>query len=156
MKRNGIFQTLFTLSIILKGIDGVVELVGGLVFVILKKQHILDIIFGFLNYDLFKIPNETILEWVTYVSNELTTSVKILISMILICNGVIKIVLSINLLLKNLVAFPISIAFLIILLIYQIIQTFYTPSLFLNLFNVFDFIVILLIWREYTRLKKQN
>lgn len=154
MGKRRFFQTLFTLSIALKGIDGVLELIGGLVFIILKKQHIINILSRFFHYDLFNIPNQTILKWVTYISNGLTTNIKIFISVVLICSGFIKILLSVSLLLRKLIAFPIALGFLVVLFIYQMAQMFYTPSLFLNFFNFFDAIVILVIWREYIHLKR--
>ncbi len=154
MKNNRIVHILFNISMILKWIDGFFELLGGLAFVILKKEHILRLISHILNYNLFNIPNETISRWVTEISNALTTNIKIFISIILICNGAIKIILATSLLLKKLFAFPLAVAFLIILLLYQIIQMFYTPSLYLGLFNLFDSAVILVIWLEYQHLKK--
>lgn len=155
-KKQRLVHILFTLSLVLKAIDGFIEFAGGLVFVFLKNADIIDLISKFLHYNLFKISNEKILDWVTYLSREFTTSIHIFISVILICSGFTKLVLALTLLMRKLFAFPFTLIFLCLLLIYQIVQTFYTPSLILYAFNIIDFIVILVIWREYIHLKKVN
>lgn len=155
-KEHRFLQFLFTLTIVLKGIDGLFELIGGLFFVILKTPKLIDIISDILNYNIFHIPNDTIFDWVEKVSHALDTHVKVFIAILLIGNGVIKIALSINLLIRKLIVFPISIFFLILLLIYQTLQFIHTPSIYLFLFNLYDTIIIYVIWREYLYLKKQG
>jgi uncharacterized membrane protein len=151
-----VLQILFNISIVLKGVDGLIELIGGVLFAILEKEVILKLIIDFLSYDLFKIPNKTVLELATTVSHDLDTSIRNFIIAVLIGNGFIKIAFAIGLLLRKMFIFPISIIFLIGLLIYQIIQTFYTPSLYLIFFNLFDFAVIVVIWLQYIHLKKSK
>lgn len=153
-RKYQIFQVLFTISIVLKGIDGVVEFTGGLIFAILTKESIVNIISSFLEYDIFEIPNQTLIRWITDISHALTSNIKIFISIVLIGSGFIKFILSINLLLRKLIAFHIGFAFLITLFIYQIVQMFFTPRPFLFAMNAFDGIVIFLIWRQYVHLKK--
>lgn len=156
-KREKVFRLLFTLSMILKCIDGVFELVGGLTFEILKKESILKMISTFLKHEkTFQIPNETILKWVTSISHVLSTNLRLFLSIILIGNGIIKIVLSISLLLRKYIAFPIALIFLTGLYVYQIVQTIYTPSPFLYFLDAFDLAVILVILKEYMRLKKEK
>lgn len=147
-------QTLFSASIIIKCIDGLIELAGGLSFIILDTDTIVEMWSRLLHYNLFHIHNVEILKLVTAASNALTTNVKVFISTILICNGFAKVTMAVPLFFRKLYAFPISLIFLVILLIYSIVQTFYTPSIYLTLFNIFDAAVILVIWLEYLHLKK--
>ncbi|MBI2743904.1 MAG: DUF2127 domain-containing protein [Chlamydiales bacterium] len=145
---------LFNLAIILKGIDGLLEFVGGLFFVFLKKQGVLDSISKVLHYNLFKISNESVLDFVDYMSQMLSTSTFIFISAILIGNGVVKMLVSVGLLLRKFLAFIVAIVFLMLLLVYQIVECFYTPSLVLDMFTLFEALVIYVIWREYRYLKR--
>ena len=156
MLKRKIVQHLFNFFIFIKGIDGLIELLGGLVFILLKKEVLIRIISHIFHYDLFDIPNKVILKWVTAISNALTTNVQIFISIVLIGSGLIKMVISFNLLRRKIAIFPIAIGFLLLLYIYQIIQMFYTPSIFMYLFNLFDAIVILVIYLEYRHLKKNR
>jgi len=155
-KKKRALQFFFTLSIILKGIDGIIEFFGGLIFITLKKQSILNIVSSILHYKLFNIPNATLFKWVNEFSHIFTTDFRIFVSIVLICNGFIKVLISVSLLMKKLVAFPLAVGFLILLLIYQIIQIFYSPSYLLIILTGFDIIVIILIWKEYLFLKKNK
>src|SRR5690349_7551824 len=98
-QKKGGLGILFDLSMILKAVDGLAEFVGGIVFVSLGKSRILEIISDILYSEYFKIPTETIESWLDYLATTLTTSVETLIVLILIGNGLVKLVLAINLLL---------------------------------------------------------
>ena len=149
-------QVLFDLSMILKAVDGLAEFLGGIIFVSLGKSRILEIISDILYSEYFKIPTDTIEGWLDYLARTLTTSVETLIVLILIGNGLVKLVLAINLLLKKRWAFYWGMAFLIILIIYQIIQNLHFKSIVFNLFNVFDILVVTVIWLQYRQLMKTH
>jgi uncharacterized membrane protein len=142
---------------IFKGINGLIELAAGLTFEILPKESLLELFERFLKSEkVFQFPNETIQNWVISASHALNTNLRLFISIILIGNGVIKIILSISLLLRKFIAFPIALIFLVGLYIYQIIQTVYTPTFLLYFLDVFDLFVIAVVWKEYLRLKKER
>ena len=124
--------------------------------VTLKKEEILTLVSNILHYNLLRIPNQTIFNMVSHLSEALTANIKVFISVVLICNGLIKMILSANLLMRKMLAFPIAMVFLLLLLIYEIIQLFYTPSIYLALFILFDAIIVIVIWREYVYLKKNH
>lgn len=156
-RKEKFFELLFTLSMILKGIDGIIELLGGIAFAALNKEKMLQWFYDFLmKQKAFDISNETILNWVTAFSHALQTNVRVFITIILIGNGLIKIVMAIALLMRKYAAFPWSLFFLIVLYIYQIVQTIQSPSWFLYFFDAFDLAIILVIWKEYRRLKKDG
>lgn len=156
-RKERVFELLFSLSMVLKAIDGIIELLGGIAFAALNKEKMLQWFYDFLmNEKSFQIPNETILKWVNAFSQALSTNMRVFISVILIGNGLIKIVMAIALLMRKYGAFPWSLFFLIVLYIYQIIQTIESPSWFLYFFDAFDLAIILVIWKEYLRLKKEK
>jgi uncharacterized membrane protein len=156
-RKEKVFELLFSLSMILKGIDGIIELLGGIAFAAVNKEKMLQWFYDFLmNEKAFQISNETILKWVTAFSDALQTNVRVFITIILIGNGIIKIVMAIALLMRKYAAFPWSLFFLVLLFVYQIVQTIQSPSWFLYFFDAFDFAIILVIWKQYLLLKKDN
>jgi len=154
--KQRIYQVFFNLSMIVKGIDGVIELAGGLAFIFLNRENILNLLSHIYDYNMLDISNHTFLSLATAVSKAFETNVKNFIIVILVCNGFVKIGMSISLFMRYLKVFPVALVFLSVLFVYQIVQLFYTPSLFLILFNVFDALVILVIWAEYNQLKKSR
>ncbi len=152
--KQKLFQVLFNLSMIIKGIDGLFELAGGLAFIFLKKEHLLNLISKISHYNVLNISNHTFHKLANAASKVFETDIKNFIIVVLVCNGFIKIVIAGSLFLRIKRAFPYALVFLFALLVYQVVQMFYSPSLFLWLFNAFDALVILVIWAEYEHLKK--
>lgn len=130
-----------------------IELFGGVMFLFLNQASILNFFSHVVGYHVFRIPNRLILKWVEYISAHLTTDVRTFIAIILIISGLAKVILSINLVLRKLWAFPVAIAFLFLLIIYQTYKSFYFYSLPIQILNLVDVLIIIFIWKEYLYLK---
>jgi uncharacterized membrane protein len=146
----------FNVSLLFKSVSGLLEFLGGIFFVFLDKPKIIQIISKILHYNVFNISNKTISLLVSQASEALDTSIYVFIAIFLLGNGLFKIVLCFGLYFQKRLAFNLGIVFLIALLIYQIVQSFYTFSYTLIFFNVLDSLVILSIWQEYIYLQKSR
>ena len=148
-------RLLFTLSMIIKGIDGIVELVGGVAFAYLEKSKILNIFIAILEKEqVFQFSDDKILEWPTRLSDTLSADLHVVIAASLIGNVALKIVLCIGVLMEKFIIYPFALVFLFGLLVYQIIQTIQNPSYFLYVLDLLDIIALLLVAREFVRLRQ--
>lgn len=153
--KQRLLRLTLALSMIFKFVDGLIELVGGIAFAALDRGTIVDIFTRILEKELvFRISDETIEKWVDSLSHMLSTNVYTVICIILIGNGVVKMVIAIGVLLENHSVYVFSLIILIASLIYQIWQTVIHPSWFLFSMDLLDLIVILMIVREYLRLRQ--
>lgn len=146
----------FNFSLLFKSVSGLLEFLGGLFFVFLDKPTIIQILSNILHYNVFNVSNKTISNLVSQASEALDTSIYVFIAICLLGNGLFKIVLCSGLYFQKRMAFILGVVFLIALLIYQIVQSFYTFSYTLIFFNILDFLVILSIWQEYIYLKESR
>ncbi|MBN1778731.1 MAG: DUF2127 domain-containing protein [Candidatus Buchananbacteria bacterium] len=143
----------FITSVIIKGIDGLIELLSGLIFLFIKISTLNQFAAFITSHELTQDPNDIIANALLTATHNLSVSFKIFVGLYLLIHGLIKIVLVIALLKDKLWAYPVSIAFLIIFIFYQTGHYLHTPSLGVLLLTIFDVIVTILVWQEY---KKQT
>jgi uncharacterized membrane protein len=146
----------FAIGIILKGLDGVLELVGGafLLFVPPAQIHHLAILVT--QPELTDDPNDFIANHILQGASGLTDHVVFFTALYLLAHGVVKVVLVTALLLDKLWAYPWMIGVLVIFILYQFYQLSVTPSLGLVALTVFDILIVVLTWHEYGRHRRRR
>lgn len=147
--REKIIDRIFKLTIVLKGINGILELASGL-FLLFASKTVLSAIFTtFVRHELIEDPNDFLVNFGSAVLQDVSPTTKLLSIAYLLFHGSINIFLVIGLLRRKFWTYPAAMVFLFLITSYQTyrLARFYSPELcLLTLFNIF---IIILIWHEY-------
>jgi len=146
---------LFELGIIIKGIDGALELVGGLLLLFLSPDQISDIISFFIREELREDPADLVANLLLHSIQSVIRS-RSFAGAFLLVHGVTKLLLVAGLATNQLWSYPVGIAVFGAFTVYQIYELVHRYSFFLVIVTVLDIIVIALIFEEYGRVRTEN
>ncbi len=152
MKQETIHE-LFSASLILKGINGLLEMVGGIVFASVSLEKINYLLFFIFQGELSNDPNDFIANLILNFSQNLSVSGKIFGSIYLITHGVVKIFLVIALWKRKLWAYPLATVVFSFFIAYQLIRYTYSHFFGLIILTIIDIFVIVFIQLEYKKIK---
>jgi len=144
----------FRISLILKGLDGLLELIGGTLLLFISPQAIKSIAATLTQHELAGDPHDYIANHILHTANKATGSTTLFGALYLISHGLVKIVLVVAVLKNKLWAYPWMIAFLLIFIGYQIYRMSYKFSFGLLLLTLFDIFIVVLTVIEYKRHKQ--
>jgi uncharacterized membrane protein len=144
----------FELAILIKGIDGVLETLGGLL-ILFVPLHSLDEWLRFvLAHELSTESHDLLAHSAKHLLDVLSLSTKVFASAYLIGHGLVKIFLVYALWREKLWAFPVALWFIALFVAYQIYRYSHTHSMALLIFALIDVCVAWFIWREYLSRKE--
>ena len=143
----------FEIGVILKGLNGLLELVGGILLLVFPPSTIQRFVVGLTQNELSRDPNDFIATHLRAAAEHLSVGAQLFAAIFLLSHGVIKVLLVYALLRDELWAFPIAIAVFAAFGTYQIYRYFVQPSGWLIALTVLDMVVILLTWIEWRRVK---
>lgn len=143
----------FRISVILKGLNALVEIIGGVLAFIISKEFIIKFVFTITQEELSEDPQDFIAHYLIKSAEMLSLSSQHFFAYYLLIHGVIKISLIIGLLRNKLWAYPAALVFFALFIFYQIYRYTYTHSIWLLVLTIFDLLVIWLAWHEYKYLK---
>ncbi|HEV8380535.1 MAG TPA: DUF2127 domain-containing protein [Gemmatimonadales bacterium] len=146
----------FEVGVTLKGLNGLLELVGGVLLLAFPSSAIQRFIVGLTQNELSNDPNDFIAAHLRQAARSLSASDELFAALYLLSHGVIKAVLVYALLKGKLWAYRWAIGVFAAFGIYQIYRYFVQPSGWLIALTVLDTIVILLTWAEWRRLKSAH
>lgn len=146
----------FTIGIIFKGLDGVLELIGGALLLFVAPARIHQIAILITQPELTEDPNNFIAKHILQGATGLSEHVVFFAALYLLAHGIVKVVLVIALLMDKLWAYPWMIAVLLIFILYQLYQMTMTPSFGLAALTVFDILIVVLTWHEYGRHRRRG
>jgi uncharacterized membrane protein len=147
-----ILHRFFELGIIIKGLDGGVELVGGLLLVFLSPAAINRVVFFLVEGELKEDPTDLVANLLVHTTRS-AIQVRVPESLFLIGHGIVKLVLVAGLATNRLWSYPAAIVVFAGFTIYQIYQLTLQYSLFLETATVLDLMVILLVIAEYRHMR---
>lgn len=145
---------LFDGTVILKGINGALEIVGGLLLLFVRPETLNNLAVWATQSELSRDPHDYIASHILHSAQTLTGPTLLYASLYLLSHGIIKVILVWGLLKRLLWAYPASIAFLLLFIFYQSYQYGFNHSIGLLLLTIFDAFVLWLVWREYQRLRR--
>jgi uncharacterized membrane protein len=151
-----VLDRLYYVAILLKGIDGLLETLGGFLFLFVSRAAMNDAIIALTQHELLEDPDDWIANSLRQAFGHLSTGEKAFGGVYLLTHGLIKVFLVMGLLRDKLWAFPINLAFLGVFMGYQVYRLWLHFSAALQLLSVLDLGVALLIWREYTFAKRRT
>jgi uncharacterized membrane protein len=150
-KPHDLLDRTFAVGIVLKGLDGVLEVVGGLLLLFVSPAAINRIVTNLTRHELSDDPHDFIARHLLAAAHGLTGSAVLFGALYLLLHGAVKIVLVTALLLNKLWAYPWMIGFLIAFIVYQLYRMTFAPTVGLAALTVFDAFIVWLTWREYRK-----
>jgi len=150
-KAKDLLDRTFEIGIILKGLDGILELLGGALLLAVSPATINRIVGGLTQHELSEDPGDLIATHLLRLSHGLTGSAVGFAAAYLLVHGIVKVVLVAALLRNKLWAYPWMIAFLIVFIGYQLYRIALHPTLGLSALTIFDAFIVWLTWREYRK-----
>ena len=139
---------LFELAIFVKGVDGVLETIGGLL-ILFVPLHSLDTLVRWLLAHELSESRDWVARAVEHLLDSLSLNSKLFASIYLIGHGLVKIFLVYALWREKLWAFPVALWFLALFVVYQLYRFTHTHSTALLILALLDVCVGWFIWREY-------
>jgi uncharacterized membrane protein len=147
-----ILKTVFRTGITLKGIDGALEIVGGVLLWIVRPSATNALLRVLSQHDLSRDPHDFIALRLLRTSEILLSSNRLFPSLFLLSHGIAKVVLVIAMWMKQLWSYPLTILVFSAFSAYQIYRCSHTHSIALFILTIFDVVVIALTWQQWRQL----
>ncbi|MEZ2388325.1 DUF2127 domain-containing protein [bacterium RCC_150] len=147
--KRSVWDKTFRISLVLKGLDGVLELLGGILLLMVSPQQIGAIVRSLTQHELSEDPHDLIANALVHATSNLPASASLFGAAYLLLHGLVKVVLVWAVLKDKLWAYPWMIAFLLVFIVYQAYKILVSFSWGLTLLTAFDIFIVWLTWREY-------
>ncbi len=145
---------IFDISLILKGLHSIIEIIGGFLILFISQQFIINTVLSITQEELSDDPKDFFSNYLIHSAQQLSVSSQHFIAFYLLSHGIIKGFLVINLFKEKMWAYPLAIGVFSLFGVYQIFEFTRTGSLWLLALTALDLIVIVLTWHEYSYMKK--
>lgn len=139
----------FEVAILIKGIDGMLQLIGGFVLLAVPLLTINNLISQIVAHELAGESDDLISRAILHAVHELPAGTKTFATVYLLAHGCVKLFMVYALWREKLWAFPVALSIIGTFVVYQIYRFAHTHSLALLAFTVIDIAICWLIWREY-------
>jgi uncharacterized membrane protein len=139
----------FRVGITLKGLDGLLETLAGLLLLVARPEVLARIVQDIGNSNWLWDVNGYVADHLLQASERLTSGGKMFAAVFLLAHGLAKVILVVGLWLDRLWAYPLLMGVLSAFIVFQMHRYERTHSATMLIFSVFDALVIYLTWREY-------
>jgi uncharacterized membrane protein len=140
----------FKIGLVLKGLDGVLEVAGGFLLLFLSPQAIEHLVRMLTAHELRQDPHDLVARYLLHTTAHLHHGTTLFGAVYLLSHGIAKIVLVALVLRNKLWAYPWLIGLLLAFIAYQLYEiTAVHFSAGLTALSVFDAALVWLTWREY-------
>ncbi|WP_313811658.1 DUF2127 domain-containing protein [Glutamicibacter sp.] len=147
--RISLMDRVFWISLLLKGIDGLLEIIGGILFLLVKPEQLDALVRVLTQHELAEDPGDFLANSLLRASGGLTLEASWFAAAYLLLHGAVKVVLVWAVLKNRLWAYPWMIAFLVIFIGYQSYQLVTSFSIGMFFLTIFDLFVVWLTVREF-------
>lgn len=156
MQKARLVHLLFDISVISKGIDGALEVIGGALLWFVSPGKLNNLVRMLTQHELSEDPHDRVANYLLTSAQHLSAGTKGFAAAYLLWHGVVKVALVTGLLLKKRWAYPVAIVAFTGFLVYQLYRYSHTSSPELLVLSVVDVVVIMLTWLEYRRLRASH
>lgn len=139
----------FEIGIILKGVNGLAEIVGGLLLLAVTPSQIRGLARTLTQGELSEDPHDFVATHLLHTTSGLTGSALTFGAIYLLLHGVVKVVLVVALLLNRMWAYPWMIGVLVAFIGYQLYRIALQPTAGLIALTLFDALIVALTIREW-------
>jgi uncharacterized membrane protein len=150
-KPKDTLDRVFEVGIIAKGLNGLAELVGGLLLLFVTPGRIYHLVALLTQGELSEDPHDLIAHYLLHTAHGLSGGAVLFGAVYLLTHGAVKVALVIALLFNKLWAYPCMIVVLLVFIGYQLYRIALHPGAGLIALTVFDAVIVALTWREYRR-----
>ena len=146
-------QFAFRISLFLKGLFALGQIIGGMVAFFVSKAFLLRTVGVLTEGELTEDPHDLIANYLLHSAQRLSGGTQLFVALYLLSHGGIKLWLIIGLLREKLWYYPIAIVIFAAFIFYQLYRFSFTHSVWWLLITALDLIVIGLTWHEYRYLR---
>ena len=139
----------FRVSLVLKGLDGVLELVGGILLLLVSPAQMGAVVRFLTQHELSEDPHDLIATTLVHLAGTMTVSATLFGAIYLLLHGLVKVVLVWAVLKDKLWAYPWMVAFLLVFIAYQGYEIVVAFSWGMVLLTAFDIFIVWLTLHEY-------
>jgi uncharacterized membrane protein/ABC-type glycerol-3-phosphate transport system permease component len=149
VRREATLYRLFEIGVWGKGIDGVLEIVGGALLLVVSPTLLNQWVIVLTQHELDEDPHDLIATLARRSVVQLSANTQLFASFYLLLHGLVKVGLMVGLLRGKRWAYPAAIAFLGLFIAYQCYQLSNHYSSGLLVLTLFDAAIVALTWHEY-------
>ncbi|MGC8551192.1 MAG: DUF2127 domain-containing protein [Acidobacteriaceae bacterium] len=142
-------EILFRLSVLLKGLDAILEILGAIALWLVSPGFIASAVQFLTQDEIAEDPHDLVANALRHAAARFSLSSEHFMAVYLLAHGLIKIAVVAALLRNRLWAYPVAIAVFTGFIAYQLYRYTLTGGIGLILLTVFDLFLIALIWLEY-------
>jgi uncharacterized membrane protein len=153
---DNLLDRTFFVSLILKGLDGVLELIGGAVLLLVTPSQIQAAVAAVTRGELAEDPNDLVANLLVRYAGQLNVDLTFFGAWYLLVHGVVKVLLVGAVLRDHLWAYPWLIGFLVAFIGFQSYELVVHYTWGLLLLTLFDIFIVYLTIREYKRHKARR
>lgn len=150
------FDRVFRFSVALKGMDGALEVVGGITLLVLSPHSIDSLARSLTQHELSQDPHDFIARHILQAGTGIHHGTAVYAGLYLLSHGLAKTVVIIAVLRDQLWAYPAMIALLGAFIVYQLYRLGQDLTLGLSLLTLFDAFVVWLTVREYRSKRRED
>jgi len=147
--REAVIRRIFRISLVLKAIHSIVELLAGVVLYAASGEAILRVAHALTRHELLENPNDLFARLLLRAADSLAIDEKAVATVYLLSHGIVEIFLVVMILLNRIWAYPLYMAALSLLILYQGYQLTLDFWLWLALVTAWDVVVVCLTWHEF-------
>jgi uncharacterized membrane protein len=147
------FKRVFYIGIILKGIDGVIELFTAIALFFINPDQIHQLVALATREELAQDPHDFLANLLLNNAGHISRDAITFLIVYLLIHAAVKLVAVLGIILKRMWAYPFALVTLSLLTLYQFYKIAIKPSVGMILLTILDIIVIWMIAREYGRIR---
>jgi uncharacterized membrane protein len=144
----------FEISLFLKGLFALGEIIGGIIAFFVTKEFLLKTASVLTQAELAEDPRDLVANFLLHSAQNLSISTQHFMALYLLAHGSIKFWLIIGLLREKMWCYPMAIIVFGLFIVYQLHRFSFTHSVWLLVITAVDVIVITLTWHEYKYLRR--
>jgi uncharacterized membrane protein len=149
--RERVLDLVFLVGVLFKGLDGLVELAGGILLLFATPASLLSAANRVTAEELSEDPHDLIANLIVHGAAHLHAGSVLFVAAYLLLHGVVKLAIVVALLIGSRRVYPWAMAALGVFLIFQLYELVTKPSVGVAVLTVFDAVIIWLTWREWRR-----
>ncbi|WP_022879097.1 DUF2127 domain-containing protein [Microbacterium sp. B19] len=149
--RERILDLVFLIGVLFKGIDGLLETVGGILLLVISPDRLVSAANAATARELAEDPHDVIANLLVHGVAHLNAGSKTFIAAYLLLHGVVKLAIVIALLIGSRGVYPWAMAALGAFVLFQLFELVRSPSIGVVVLTLLDILIIWLTWREWRR-----
>jgi uncharacterized membrane protein len=154
--RRKILHRLFDIGVVVKGIDGLLEIISGCVLMLITTPQLRRAAVLLTRHELSEDPHDAIAHALRDLVAGLTSDAKLFGSIYLLVHGFVKVFLVVGLLRGKLWSYPAALTVLSLFIAYQCYRISGQYSTLLLFLIIMDTVIVCLIWYEYFSVRRRT